>query len=53
MYFWAWRGGVVGGVWGEGGGGGGVVGICWLFNCHRSTEVTRAMTAYIGYLRAR
>ena len=47
LYFGAGRGG----GWGRGrvkGVGEGGVGICWLFNSHGSTEVTRAMTAYIG-----
>ena len=54
MYYGAGRGGGGGGrgrVWG--GGGGGVVGTCWLLNSHWSTEVTRAMTAYIGPAIAR
>ena len=46
----------MGGRWGRGrvrvggGGRGGVrgVGTCWLFKGHGSTEVTWAMTAYIG-----
>ena len=38
----------VGGVWCGNGGGGGVVGTCWLFNGHGLTEITEAMTAYIG-----
>ena len=47
FYFGAEQGGGGRGrVWG--GGGGGVVGTCWLFNSHGSTEVTRAMTVYIG-----
>ena len=36
----------------EGGGEGGVVGTCWLFKGHGSTEVTWAMTAYIGTPKA-
>ena len=46
MYFGARRGGERERV--GGGKGGGVVGTCWLFNSHRSTEVTGAMTAYVG-----
>ena len=50
LYFWAGRGGGGGRgrVWGGEGGGEGVVVTCWLFNGHGSTEVTGAMTAYIG-----
>ena len=51
LYFWAGRGGGGGRGrvwWGEGGGGEGVVVTCWLFSGHGSTEVTGAMTAYIG-----
>ena len=56
MYFGVGRGGGWGierGRGGGGGGGGGVVGTCWLFNVHRLTEVTWAMTAYIGSPTAR
>ena len=50
LYLGASRGeeGGRGRVWGGGGEGGGEVGTCWLFNGHRSTEVTRTMIAYIG-----
>ncbi len=46
LYFGARRGGGGGRVGGGGGGGG--VGTCWLFKGHGSTDVTWAMTAYIG-----
>ena len=48
IYFGAGRGGGRGRVGGGGGRGGGGVGTCWLFNGHGSTEVTWAMTSYIG-----
>ena len=40
-------------VGGGEGGGEGVVGTCWLLNGHGSTEVTWAITAYIGPSTAR
>ena len=56
LYFGAGRGGGWGrgrGRVGGGGGGGGVVGTCWLFKGHGSTDVTWAMTAYKGPPTAR
>ena len=48
LYFGAGRGGGRVRVGRGGGRGGWVVGTCWLFNGHGSTELTWAMTAYIG-----
>ena len=50
LYFVAGRGGGRG--W-RGESGGGVVRTCWLFNGHRTTEITGPMTVFIGSPRAR